>query len=70
MGSLSLAAVGIATILGAGIFVLSGDAAAQFAGRAVMVSFAVAGMAAALSALCYAELVSMIPVSGSTYAIA
>ena len=70
MGSLSLAALGIATILGAGIFVLSGNAASQFAGPGVVLSFAVAGIAAAFSALCYAELVSMIPVSGSTYVFA
>jgi basic amino acid/polyamine antiporter, APA family len=70
MGPLSLAALGIATIIGAGIFVLSGDAASQFAGPGVVLSFAIAGIAAAFSALCYAELVSMIPVSGSTYVFA
>ncbi len=70
MGPLSLGALGIATIIGAGIFVLSGDAASQFAGPGVVLSFAVAGIAAAFSALCYAELVSMIPVSGSTYVFA
>jgi APA family basic amino acid/polyamine antiporter len=70
MGPFSLAALGIATIIGAGIFVLSGDAASQFAGPGIVLSFAIAGIAAAFSALCYAELVSMIPVSGSTYVFA
>jgi len=53
------------TVVGAGIFVLSGDAAAQFAGPGVVLSFAIAGLAAATAALCYAELASMIPVTGS-----
>jgi basic amino acid/polyamine antiporter, APA family len=70
LGIVQLGALGIATIVGAGIFVLSGDAAAQFAGPGVVLSFAIAGLAAATAALCYAELASMIPVTGSTYAYA
>src|SRR5215213_504297 len=70
LGVVQLGALGVATIVGAGIFVLSGDAAAEFAGPGVIISFAIAGLAAAFAALCYAELASMIPVTGSTYAYA
>ena len=58
---------GIGCILGAGIYVLPGTAAANFAGPAVMISFVLAGTACALTALCYAELASTMPVSGSSY---
>lgn len=70
MGSVSLTAIGIALVIGAGIFVLTGEAAARYAGPAVAISFLLAGLAAGLSALCYAELASTIPVSGSTYSYA
>jgi APA family basic amino acid/polyamine antiporter len=59
--------IGIGAIIGAGIFVLAGVAAALHAGPAVIVSFIVAGIACGLAALCYAEFASMIPVSGSAY---
>ncbi len=67
LGPVSLGAIGVATIVGAGIFVLAGDAAGEYAGPAVAVSFVLAGLAAGLSALCYAEMASMLPVAGSTY---
>lgn len=67
LGPLNLVFLGIGCILGAGIYVLPGNAAASFAGPAVMLSFAIAGTACALTALCYAELASTIPVSGSAY---
>ena len=67
LGPLHLILFGIGCILGAGIYVLPGTAAANFAGPAVMVSFVIAGTACALTALCYAELASTMPVSGSSY---
>jgi hypothetical protein len=67
LGPLHLVLFGIGCILGAGIYVLPGTAAANFAGPAVMFSFVLAGTACALTALCYAELASTMPVSGSSY---
>src|SRR5687768_16571748 len=67
LGPMHLVLFGIGCILGAGIYVLPGTAAANFAGPAVMLSFVLAGTACALTALCYAELASTIPVSGSSY---
>jgi basic amino acid/polyamine antiporter, APA family len=66
--ALNLVLLGIGCIVGAGIYVLPGMAAAHFAGPGVMLSFLVAGSACALAALCYAELASTMPVSGSAYA--
>jgi APA family basic amino acid/polyamine antiporter len=68
LGVLQLVLLGIGCIVGAGIYVLPGIAAANFAGPGVMISFLVAGSACALAALCYAELASTMPVSGSAYA--
>lgn len=70
LGPIGLTAFGVGSIIGAGIFVLTGQAAAQHAGPAIMVSFVIAGVVCALAALCYAELASMIPVSGSAYTYA
>jgi APA family basic amino acid/polyamine antiporter len=70
LGPVSLGALGVATIVGAGIFVLAGDAAGEHAGPAVTISFLLAGLAAAASALCYAEMASILPVSGSSYSYA
>ena len=69
-GTWGLTALGIASVVGAGIFVSTGIAAAQDAGPAVVLSFALAGLAAAATALCYAELAAMMPVAGSTYSYA
>lgn len=70
MGAVSLTALGIASVVGAGIFVTTGAAAAQYAGPAVVFSFLLAGIAAAVTALCYAEMAAMIPAAGSTYSYA
>ncbi len=67
LGPFSLMGLGIGAIIGAGIFVLTGTAAARYAGPAVTLSFALSGFACAIVALCYAELAALIPVSGSTY---
>jgi basic amino acid/polyamine antiporter, APA family len=70
MGTFSLTTLGIASVVGAGIFVTTGTAAAQYAGPAVVISFVLAGVAAAFTAICYAELAAMIPIAGSTYSYA
>ncbi len=67
LGALNLTSLGIGAIIGAGIFVLTGNAAANFAGPGVMISFVIAGIACAFAGLCYAELASTMPVSGSAY---
>ncbi|MXV32815.1 amino acid permease [Xanthomonas sp. LMG 8989] len=59
--------LGIGAVIGAGIFVLTGQAAANHAGPAVMLSFVFAGLACAFAGLCYAEFAAMLPVSGSAY---
>ena len=63
----ALVLLGIGAIIGTGIFVLTGTAAANHAGPALVVSFLIAGLGCALAGLCYAEFASMIPVSGSAY---
>ncbi|HEV7156894.1 MAG TPA: amino acid permease [Caulobacteraceae bacterium] len=70
LGALNLVLLGIGCIIGTGIFVLTGRAAAEFAGPAIMVSFVITGVLCALVALCYAELASALPVSGSAYSYA
>lgn len=67
LGPVSLILLGLGAIIGTGIFVLTGVAASQFAGPAISVAFLIAGIVAALAALAYAELASMIPLSGSAY---
>src|SRR5882672_6181399 len=67
LGALNLILLGIGCIIGTGIFVLTGRAAAQFAGPGIMISFVITGTLCALVALSYAELASAIPVSGSAY---
>ncbi|MGV8959033.1 MAG: amino acid permease [Stenotrophomonas sp.] len=59
--------LGIGAVIGAGIFVITGQAAATHAGPAIMLSFVIAGIACALAGLCYAEFAAMMPVSGSAY---
>ncbi len=63
----NLTSLGIGAIIGAGIFVLTGNAAANFAGPGVMLSFVIAGACCVFAALCYAELASTMPVCGSAY---
>lgn len=70
LGPIQLTALGIGAIIGAGIFVLTGQAAAQHAGPAIVLSFVLAGAACAFAGLCYAEFASMIPVAGSAYTYA
>ena len=70
MSVVALTAFGIGSIIGTGIFVLTGTAAANQAGPALVLSFVIAGCSCALVALCYAELAAMIPVSGSAYSYA
>lgn len=70
LGKINLIALGVGAIIGAGIFVLTGQAAAQYAGPAVSISFIVAGFACAFAGLCYAEFASMIPIAGSAYTYA
>jgi basic amino acid/polyamine antiporter, APA family len=65
--ALDLVMLGIGAIIGTGIFVLTGRAAAANAGPGVALSFVVAGVASTFAGLCYAEMASMIPVSGSAY---
>jgi len=67
LGPLDLTILGIGVIIGTGLFILTGQAAANFAGPAVTLSFVVSGVACALAALCYAEFASTIPVAGSAY---
>lgn len=64
----SLTALGIGCVIGAGIFVMTGLAAKEYAGPALALSFIVAGLGCAFAALCYAEFASIIPVEGSAYA--
>jgi basic amino acid/polyamine antiporter, APA family len=59
--------LGIGAVIGAGIFVITGQAAAMHAGPALVISFLIAGFACALAGLCYAEFAAMLPVSGSAY---
>lgn len=70
LGPIALTSLGIGAIIGSGIFVLTGKAAAQDAGPALMVSFAVAAIGCALAAFCYAEFAAMAPVAGSAYTYA
>jgi APA family basic amino acid/polyamine antiporter len=63
----NLVLLGIGAIIGAGIFVLTGTAAANHAGPAIVISFVLAGMGCLFAGLCYAEFASMIPIAGSAY---
>ena len=67
LGVVKLTALGIGAIIGAGIFIRTGTAAAQYAGPAVVLSFVLAGIGCLFIALCYAEFASVIPVAGSAY---
>ena len=70
LGPTQLIMLGIGDIIGAGIFVLAGLAAAQYGGPAILVSFVLAGTACGFAALCYSEFAAMMPVSGSAYTYA
>ena len=67
LGPINLITLGIGAIIGAGIFVLTGTASAQFAGPAIVISFIIAGIGCIFAGLCYAEFASMIPIAGSAY---
>jgi basic amino acid/polyamine antiporter, APA family len=67
LGPINLVTLGIGAIIGAGIFVLTGAAAAKYAGPAIVLSFVLAGSACAFAGLCYAEFASLIPIAGSAY---
>src|SRR6478609_3358886 len=70
LGPLQLTSLGVGAIIGTGIFVLTGVAAHDKTGPALMLSFVVAGLACVFAALCYAEFASMVPVAGSAYTYA
>jgi APA family basic amino acid/polyamine antiporter len=70
LGAFNLVALGVGVIIGAGLFSLTGIAAANHAGPAVTLSFVVAAVGCAFSALCYAEFAAMVPVAGSAYTYA
>jgi len=70
LGPVALTSLGVGAIIGAGIFVLTGVAAADDGGPAIVVSFAVAAVGCTFAALCYAEFAAMAPVAGSVYAYA
>lgn len=70
LSGLHLAMLGVGAIIGAGIFVVTGTAAAQHAGPAILLSFLLAGVGCLLAGLCYAEFAAMIPVAGSAYTYA
>ncbi|MGA9226767.1 MAG: amino acid permease [Mesobacillus sp.] len=67
LGALDLTMLGVGAIIGTGVFVLTGVAAAKYAGPALILSFIIAGLACVFAALCYSEFASMIPQSGSAY---
>src|SRR2546423_8122818 len=70
LGPLNLTTLGIGSIIGTGIFVLTGTAASQNAGPALIISMIIAGVGCAFAGLCYAEFAAMIPVAGSAYTYA
>lgn len=70
LGPIQLVLVGMGCIIGAGVYVMTGTAAANYAGPAVVISFIMAGIACGLIGLCYAELSSVLPVSGASYTYA
>src|SRR5215467_4464103 len=70
LGPIQLTSLGVGAIIGTGIFVLTGVAAHDKTGPALMLSFVVAGLACIFAAICYAEFASMVPVAGSAYTYA
>src|SRR5438067_2297012 len=67
LGPINLVTLGIGAIIGTGIYVLTGEAAAQHAGPAIVLSMILAGLASALAGLCYSEFASTVPIAGSAY---
>src|ERR1700722_1370994 len=67
LGAVNLITLGVGAVIGAGIFVLPGQAAALHAGPAIALSFILAGVTCAFAGLCYAEFASIIPIAGSAY---
>ena len=67
LGPVNLITLGIGAIIGTGIFVLTGQAAAQYSGPAIVLSMILAGIVSALAGLCYAEFASSVPIAGSAY---
>ncbi len=67
LGRWDLVALGIGAVIGAGIFIITGTAAARYAGPSIALSFVLAGLGCALAGLCYAEFATLIPVAGSAY---
>jgi APA family basic amino acid/polyamine antiporter len=67
LGPVNLITLGIGAIIGTGIFVLTGQAAAQYTGPAIVLSMVLAGIASALAGLCYSEFASTVPIAGSAY---
>ncbi len=70
LGPIELVLLGVGAIVGVGIFVLTGQAAATYAGPGIVISFVLAGLASACAALCYSEMAAMIPSAGSAYSYA
>ncbi|MBI3508981.1 MAG: amino acid permease, partial [Chlamydiia bacterium] len=70
LGGFHLTAIGIGAIIGAGIFVITGQAAATYAGPAIFISFIIAAIICLFAGLCYAELASLIPIGGGSYSYA
>src|SRR5262249_17991343 len=70
LGPVQLTSLGVGAVIGTGIFILTGQAAHDKAGPALILSFVVAGLACVFAALCYAEFASMAPVAGSAYTYA
>lgn len=70
LSALNLTTLGVGAVIGAGIFVITGQAAAMYAGPAIVISFLISGAACLFAGLCYAEFASMIPISGSAYTYA
>jgi APA family basic amino acid/polyamine antiporter len=70
LGPIALTASGVGAIIGAGIFVMTGQVAAEYSGPAVVISFVVAGIGCLFAALCYAEFAALAPVAGSAYTYA
>ena len=67
LGPVSLVALGVGVIIGAGLFSITGTVAASYTGPAITLSFIIAAIGCCFAGLCYAEFASMIPVSGSAY---